>query len=104
VDVFVVQQTITAPDGENACGWADVAAVVAAMQSGNAYVNVHTDDGVDPADTGSGDFSLWRTARADQGAGALGHSAAKSERFARGVQRWSNHQIQDTLPLVRCGY
>jgi hypothetical protein len=56
VDVFVVQQTITALDSENACGWADVAAVVAAIQSGNAYVNVHTDDGVDPADTGPGDF------------------------------------------------
>jgi hypothetical protein len=51
-----VQGTITAPDAENGCGWADVAAVVAAMRSGNAYVNVHTDDGVDPADTGPGDF------------------------------------------------
>src|ERR687896_733972 len=51
-----VQGTITAPDAENGCGWADVAAVVAAMESGNAYVNVHTDDGVDPADTGPGDF------------------------------------------------
>jgi hypothetical protein len=33
-----------------------LAAVVEAMRSGNAYVNVHTDDGVDPADTGPGDF------------------------------------------------
>jgi hypothetical protein len=56
VDIFTVQAAITAPDGENECGWADLAAVVAAMRSGNAYVNVHTDDGVDPADTGSGDF------------------------------------------------
>jgi hypothetical protein len=56
VNVFVVQKTITAPDVGNACGWADLAAVVTAMRSGNAYVNVHTDDGVDPADTGPGDF------------------------------------------------
>ncbi len=56
VNGFVVQKTITAPDVGNACGWADLAAVVAAMRSGNAYVNVHTDDGVDPADTGPGDF------------------------------------------------
>jgi hypothetical protein len=56
VNGFVVQKTITAPDVGNACEWADLAAVVAAMRSGNAYVNVHTDDGVDPADTGPGDF------------------------------------------------
>jgi hypothetical protein len=48
--------TITAPDAGNMCGWADLAAVVAAMNSGNAYVNVHTNDGVAPANTGPGDF------------------------------------------------
>ena len=31
-------------------------ALVEAMRSGNAYVNVHTDDGVAPANTGPGDF------------------------------------------------
>lgn len=31
-------------------------AVLTAMQTGNAYVNVHTNDGVDPANTGPGDF------------------------------------------------
>jgi hypothetical protein len=56
VDIFVVQGAITAPDAENGCEWADVAAVVEAMRSGNAYVNVHTDDGVDPPDSGPGDF------------------------------------------------
>jgi hypothetical protein len=56
VDVLVVQRAITAPDAENECGWADLAAVVEAMRSGNTYVNVHTDDGVDPPDTGAGDF------------------------------------------------
>jgi hypothetical protein len=48
--------TITAPDPGNGCNWADVAAVVAAMNSGNAYVNVHTNDGVAPPNTGPGDF------------------------------------------------
>jgi hypothetical protein len=48
--------TITAPDPGNACGWADLAAVVAAINSGNTYVNVHTNDGVAPANTGPGDF------------------------------------------------
>ena len=48
--------TITAPDPGNACGWADLAAVVAAITSNNAYVNVHTNDGVAPPNTGPGDF------------------------------------------------
>jgi hypothetical protein len=33
-----------------------LADLLAEMQSGNAYVNVHTNDGVDPANTGPGDF------------------------------------------------
>jgi hypothetical protein len=48
--------TITAPDAGNGCGWADLAAVLAAMGSGATYVNVHTNDGVPPTDTGPGDF------------------------------------------------
>lgn len=48
--------TITAPNPGNACGWTDLAAVVAAMNSGNTYVNVHTNDGVAPTNTGPGDF------------------------------------------------
>jgi hypothetical protein len=56
VDIFVVQGAITAPDAENGCEWADVAAVVEAMRSSNAYVNIHTNDGVEPPDTGPGDF------------------------------------------------
>lgn len=31
-------------------------ALIDAMASGGAYVNVHTDDGVSPANTGAGDF------------------------------------------------
>ena len=48
--------TITAPDPGNGCGWATVADVVAAINSGNTYVNVHTNDGVAPSNTGPGDF------------------------------------------------
>lgn len=46
----------TAPDPGNACGWTDLAAVISAIAGGNTYVNVHTNDGVDPANTGPGDF------------------------------------------------
>jgi len=56
VNGTLAQGTITAPDPGNACGWTDLAAVVAALQSGNTYVNVHTNDGVAPANTGPGDF------------------------------------------------
>ena len=48
--------TITAPDAGNACGWMTLDDVVAAIESGNTYVNVHTNDGVDPPNTGPGDF------------------------------------------------
>ncbi|HET6823375.1 MAG TPA: PQQ-dependent sugar dehydrogenase [Anaerolineales bacterium] len=39
---MLVDANITAPDAGNECGWADIDDVVAAMESGNAYVNVHT--------------------------------------------------------------
>jgi hypothetical protein len=56
VNGTLAEGTITAPDLGNACGWADLAAVLAAMASGNTYVNVHTNDGVAPPNTGPGDF------------------------------------------------
>jgi CHRD domain len=56
VDGTLAEGTITAPDPGNLCGWADLAAVLAAMGSGNTYVNVHTNDGVAPPNTGPGDF------------------------------------------------
>jgi hypothetical protein len=56
IDSFVTAGTIQTPDANNGCGWADMAGVIAAMQEGTAYVNVHTDDGEDPPDTGEGDF------------------------------------------------
>jgi hypothetical protein len=33
-----------------------ISALVALIESGNAYVNVHTNDGVEPTNTGPGDF------------------------------------------------
>ena len=55
-DGVLAQGTITAPDPGNACGWGTLAEVVDAMRSGNTYVNVHTNDGIDPPNTGPGDF------------------------------------------------
>lgn len=42
VNGILAQGTITAPDPGNGCGWADLGGVVAALQSGDTYVNVHT--------------------------------------------------------------
>jgi CHRD domain len=56
VEGTLAEGTITAPDPGNACGWADLAAVLAAIESGATYVNVHTNDGVPPPNTGPGDF------------------------------------------------
>ncbi len=56
MDGILAQGTKTAPDPGNACGWETLADVVASMLNGNAYVNVHTNDGVDPPNTGPGDF------------------------------------------------
>ena len=56
VNGTLAEGTITAPDAGNACGWTDLAAVVAAINSGNTYANVHTNDGVAPPNTGPGDF------------------------------------------------
>jgi hypothetical protein len=52
----LAQGTITAPDANNACGWSNLGQVVTAMRAGTAYVNVHTNDGVAPPNTGPGDF------------------------------------------------
>jgi Cu/Zn superoxide dismutase len=56
VNGTLAEGTITAPDPGNGCGWVDLAAVLAAIGSGDTYVNVHTNDGVAPANTGPGDF------------------------------------------------
>ena len=56
LDGIIARGTITAPNPGNACGWEDFDDVLFAMQSGNTYVNVHTNDGIDPPNTGAGDF------------------------------------------------
>ena len=56
VEGVLARGTFTAPDAGNGCGWTTLDQVVEAMASGNAYVNVHTNDGVDPTNTGPGDF------------------------------------------------
>jgi CHRD domain len=56
VNGTLAEGEITAPDAGNGCGWTDLAAVIAALESGDTYVNVHTNDGVPPANTGPGDF------------------------------------------------
>jgi CHRD domain len=56
VNGTLAEGTITAPDPGNGCGWTDLAAVLAAIGSGATYVNVHTNDGVAPPNTGPGDF------------------------------------------------
>jgi hypothetical protein len=37
-----VQGTFSGPDPGNRCGWVDLADVLAAIEAGDAYVNVHT--------------------------------------------------------------
>lgn len=55
-DGVLAQTTKTVPDPGNGCGWVTMADVFNAMQSGDTYVNVHTNDGVAPPNTGPGDF------------------------------------------------
>ena len=42
VNVTLAEATIMFPDFRNGCSWTNVADVVAAMESGDTYVNVHT--------------------------------------------------------------
>jgi hypothetical protein len=48
--------TITAADLVGPLAGQPLSALVEQMVAGNTYVNVHTDDGVPPPDTGPGDF------------------------------------------------
>jgi hypothetical protein len=52
----IADGVITAADLVGPLAGKSIADLVALLQSGNAYVNVHTNDGVDPANTGPGDF------------------------------------------------
>jgi hypothetical protein len=48
--------TITAANLVGPLAGQPLSALIDAIESGNAYVNVHTNDGVAPANTGPGDF------------------------------------------------
>ncbi len=52
----IADGTITAEDLVGPLAGQPLSALVAAIDSGNAYVNVHTNDGIAPANTGPGDF------------------------------------------------
>jgi hypothetical protein len=39
---LLARGNVKTPDAGNQCGWTDIDDIVAAMQNGNAYVNVHT--------------------------------------------------------------
>jgi hypothetical protein len=56
VNGVLAQGTITAADFIGPLAGLTMADLIAAMQAGNAYVNVHTNDGVAPTNTGPGDF------------------------------------------------
>ena len=48
--------TITAANLVGSLAGQDLDALIELLASGGAYVNVHTNDGVDPTNTGAGDF------------------------------------------------
>jgi hypothetical protein len=56
VDGVIAEGTITAANLVGPLAGRPLAELVDALNSGNAYVNLHTNDGVAPANTGPGDF------------------------------------------------
>ncbi len=56
VDGVLATGTITAANLVGPLAGEPLSALIAAMQAGNTYVNAHTNDGVDPPNTGPGDF------------------------------------------------
>lgn len=53
----IAEGTITAANLVGPLAGKPLSDLVAALNSGNAYVNLHTNDGVAPTNTGPGDFS-----------------------------------------------
>ncbi len=56
VDGVLATGTITAANLDGPLAGMDFSVLVAAMRAGGTSVNVHTNDGVPPANTGPGDF------------------------------------------------
>jgi hypothetical protein len=111
VNGTLAEGTITAPDAGNGCGWADLAAVLAAIGSGATYVNVHTDDGVAPPTPGQGTSPAGRSAarpdsnsRAGNGRRArqagLSFASTHSSRRAHALQRARRWQASRNGPLA----
>ena len=55
-DGVLAEGTITADDLVGPLAGQPFSVLIDAMEAGNTYVNVHTNDGVDPPNTGPGDF------------------------------------------------
>lgn len=55
-DGVIAEGTITEANFVGALAGKPMSALVQALSTGGAYVNVHTNDGVDPTNTGPGDF------------------------------------------------
>lgn len=55
-DGKIAEGTITAADLVGPLAGQPLSALLDAIEAGNAYVNVHTNDGVAPTNTGPGDF------------------------------------------------
>ena len=53
---LLAEGTITADDLTGPLAEMPLSALIDEMRAGNTYVNVHTNDGVDPPNTGAGDF------------------------------------------------
>jgi CHRD domain. len=56
VDGVIAEGTITAANLVGVLAGQPLSALLADLRSGNAYVNVHTNDGIAPTNTGPGDF------------------------------------------------
>ena len=56
VNGVLAEGTITAANFVGPLAGQPFSALIDAMQAGNTYVNVHTNDGIAPTDTGPGDF------------------------------------------------
>jgi hypothetical protein len=55
-DGVIAEGTITSANLVGPLAGMDLSVLLAAMRTGGAYVNVHTNDGVAPTNTGPGDF------------------------------------------------
>jgi len=72
VDGVLATGTFTAADFIGPLAGHPMSDLLAAIQAGNAYVNVHTNDGIAPTNTGPGDFPGGEI-RNQIGGGHVGH-------------------------------